>query len=297
MAGMDGGNGGWPLLYGANPVSAAGLKLAIDEDLLFDSERSHTAEQLAVLALDGTPSGDVAPYLRTGIVSGVSNSWTTVTLDHSYASMVVVATPNYDSASPPLVARVREVAGNSSQFQVKVDRADGLSSTVTGVKVHYIVVEVGVYTLAGGVQMEAVKFDGGCVLDVGSGEAVCTGLSMPHSPRWHQDRLSKKEDTHIPVPFPNPRENESTADAGKKISPAAHKTNVGVCNLAALRQDRPATRSLRQGSSGLSYPGLGSWAVTSARVDLFQTSVTPADVQRLRRALPDIDIRTRPSGF
>jgi uncharacterized protein (TIGR03032 family) len=31
--------------------------------------------------------------------------------------------------------------------------------------------------------------DGGCVLDVVSGEAVCTGLSMPHSPRWYRDRL------------------------------------------------------------------------------------------------------------
>lgn len=31
--------------------------------------------------------------------------------------------------------------------------------------------------------------DGGVVLDIGSGEAVATGLSMPHSPRWHAGRL------------------------------------------------------------------------------------------------------------
>jgi len=31
--------------------------------------------------------------------------------------------------------------------------------------------------------------DGGLVLDVASGEPVATGLSMPHSPRWHDDRL------------------------------------------------------------------------------------------------------------
>jgi uncharacterized protein (TIGR03032 family) len=29
----------------------------------------------------------------------------------------------------------------------------------------------------------------GCVLDVASGEPVSTGLAMPHSPRWHDDRL------------------------------------------------------------------------------------------------------------
>lgn len=29
----------------------------------------------------------------------------------------------------------------------------------------------------------------GCVLDVASGEAITTGLAMPHSPRWHRGRL------------------------------------------------------------------------------------------------------------
>ena len=33
------------------------------------------------------------------------------------------------------------------------------------------------------------RHNGGCVLDVASGEAVCTGLSMPHAPRWYRDRL------------------------------------------------------------------------------------------------------------
>lgn len=31
--------------------------------------------------------------------------------------------------------------------------------------------------------------DGGLVLDVVTGEAICGGLSMPHSPRWYRDRL------------------------------------------------------------------------------------------------------------
>jgi uncharacterized protein (TIGR03032 family) len=31
--------------------------------------------------------------------------------------------------------------------------------------------------------------DGGAVLDIGSGEAVATGLSMPHSPRWYAGKL------------------------------------------------------------------------------------------------------------
>jgi len=31
--------------------------------------------------------------------------------------------------------------------------------------------------------------DGGVVIDVDSGEVVCRGLSMPHSPRWYRNRL------------------------------------------------------------------------------------------------------------
>ena len=33
------------------------------------------------------------------------------------------------------------------------------------------------------------KVDGGLLLDVPTGEAVVRGLSMPHSPRWHDGRL------------------------------------------------------------------------------------------------------------
>lgn len=33
------------------------------------------------------------------------------------------------------------------------------------------------------------RHDGGCVVDVHSGETIARGLSMPHSPRWYRDRL------------------------------------------------------------------------------------------------------------
>ena len=33
------------------------------------------------------------------------------------------------------------------------------------------------------------RADGGIVIDVPSGEIVASGLSMPHSPRWHRDKL------------------------------------------------------------------------------------------------------------
>ena len=33
------------------------------------------------------------------------------------------------------------------------------------------------------------RTDGGCVINVESNEIVVTGLSMPHSPRWYQEKL------------------------------------------------------------------------------------------------------------
>ena len=33
------------------------------------------------------------------------------------------------------------------------------------------------------------RVDGGVVIDVTSNEIICTGLSMPHSPRWYQEKL------------------------------------------------------------------------------------------------------------
>jgi uncharacterized protein (TIGR03032 family) len=36
---------------------------------------------------------------------------------------------------------------------------------------------------------KAEKNGGGCVVDIRSNEVLCQGLSMPHSPRWHKDRL------------------------------------------------------------------------------------------------------------
>lgn len=52
QAGMDGGDGGWAILYGPSAVSATRLSLAIDEDWYYDSERNHTTEQVAYIVFE-----------------------------------------------------------------------------------------------------------------------------------------------------------------------------------------------------------------------------------------------------
>ncbi|MCP5103558.1 MAG: hypothetical protein GY950_09275 [bacterium] len=48
-AAMDGGNGGWPVLYGSNPYTASSITTVCDEDQVADSERKHTPEQVAYI--------------------------------------------------------------------------------------------------------------------------------------------------------------------------------------------------------------------------------------------------------
>ncbi len=50
-AAMDGNDGGWPVLFGSDPVSQTEIILAIDEDQINDTERSHTTEQVAYFVL------------------------------------------------------------------------------------------------------------------------------------------------------------------------------------------------------------------------------------------------------
>ncbi len=52
MAGVDGGNGGWAYTYGAFPLSATQLHLAIDEDQIADTERNHVNEQVGYIVFE-----------------------------------------------------------------------------------------------------------------------------------------------------------------------------------------------------------------------------------------------------
>ncbi len=66
--------------------------------------------------------------LEMGATAVSSTEWTRVELEGTFAAPVVVATPQYTAASPPLVTRVRNAAGNA--FEVTVQRLDN----GTGVK-------------------------------------------------------------------------------------------------------------------------------------------------------------------
>ena len=60
---MDGNNGGWSVIYGTPGASTTQVDVAIDEDQISDSERSHTNEQVAVVAFE--QAGAITPSLVT----------------------------------------------------------------------------------------------------------------------------------------------------------------------------------------------------------------------------------------
>lgn len=105
-----------------------------------------------------SPTPTAGPRPAYGIINSVGTAaWTPVTLPNNYTSMVVVAGANYDRTLPPLAVRIRNASGN--RFEMRLQRMDNSTQALSGVKVHYLVVEAGVYNQAQhGVKMEAVRF-------------------------------------------------------------------------------------------------------------------------------------------
>jgi uncharacterized repeat protein (TIGR02543 family) len=50
-AAIDGGNGGWPILFGGSAVTSSNITMIYDEDQVNDSERNHTTEQVAYVVM------------------------------------------------------------------------------------------------------------------------------------------------------------------------------------------------------------------------------------------------------
>lgn len=134
-AGEDGGNGSWPVLFGATPLTAGNLQLAVDEDQIGDSERNHTTEEVAYIVFEGQidqsisfdsipdklttdPGFDVTATASSGlpvsfsVLSGpASISGSTVTLNGSTGTVTIQATQGgnsqFNAATP--VSRSFEV--------------------------------------------------------------------------------------------------------------------------------------------------------------------------------------------
>ncbi len=143
VAGMKGPDGAWALLFGESPVQTDQLLLAVDEDQWHDADTWHVPEEVAVVSFRSIADVPEDPKLTGGIVSRVSTTWTTVTLDDSYENMVLATTPIYGEQSPPLIVRIRNA--QDDQFEIAVSRADHLNGPVEPIDVYFLASEAGVF--------------------------------------------------------------------------------------------------------------------------------------------------------
>jgi PKD repeat protein len=80
-AGMDGGDGGWPILYGTSPITSSTLNLAFDEDQVGDTERNHTSEQAAYIVFGAQGENQAPTASFTSSASGLTVNFTDTSED------------------------------------------------------------------------------------------------------------------------------------------------------------------------------------------------------------------------
>ena len=116
-------------------------------------ERPMSAANFSLPADDPDPEPD-APIGEVGLAQ-VDHNWTTITLNNTYTSPVVVAGAATYNGSNQSTVRVRNITSNS--FDLRVDEWDCLDEGHTIETIPYIVIEEGSHTLPNGKTLQAGK--------------------------------------------------------------------------------------------------------------------------------------------
>ncbi|MFT5084237.1 MAG: hypothetical protein ACI9Y1_002290, partial [Lentisphaeria bacterium] len=154
VADLDDDNDGmpdvWEQQFALNPFDASDASIDTDLDGLTNVQEFENGT-------DPTFAEPSQAHIRTAVVANVSEEWQTIYVGRNYRSMVVVASPVYDSSHAPAVIRIRNAEVGS--FDLKIQRAGVSLESMAPISVHYVVAEEGSYNLAEhGISMEAVKY-------------------------------------------------------------------------------------------------------------------------------------------
>jgi arylsulfatase A-like enzyme len=130
IAGMNGPNGAWAQTHGSSFATVTALNLSVDEDQTSDSEREHTAEQVAYLAF-GAPQDNDPPVATEDAAATLEDTPTAIAVlandgdpDGDALSVASVTTPANGSAA---------IAGASVTYTPRADfcGADGFGYTAS----------------------------------------------------------------------------------------------------------------------------------------------------------------------
>jgi hypothetical protein len=109
QTGMRDTDGGWPILYGANPLAAGSLSTAIDEDRFADAERAHGSERVAWFV-----TGNSIPQIDVPV---------SVSVDAGEPLAIVIDTDDRDNDPDLVLSLVTTVGAHNSP--VLTDDGDG----------------------------------------------------------------------------------------------------------------------------------------------------------------------------
>lgn len=127
---MDGNDGSWAVICAKNNSS---LGLHVEEDDVYDDERTHTTEWNGFIVFESPVSAnrDIEP------------GWTTVEFQQSYDSPVVIAMPYVVENDMPISVRIRNVNSTSAEFALQSSSgALGFDATA-----YYMVIEEGAWKM------------------------------------------------------------------------------------------------------------------------------------------------------
>jgi len=157
ISAIDGGDGGWALWYGVNPIGG-NLALAIDEDQVGDTDRTHTTEQVSYWVLENgiedilDSSGNVIG--KVGVVDTVGDTVSSVTYTNSYTNPIVIVTPQYTSGVPA-VARIDNLDTSGFDTFLQNPTPSAQAGTPNDASIYYVVIESGSHFLPGNIPVEA----------------------------------------------------------------------------------------------------------------------------------------------
>ncbi len=155
------------------PDIAPRVEPAGQHDACYLPRSSHVTGDIAVHELAWATSSPLSPGGR-----GVGGEGNELWVINTRFSCLCTLDPDYSFVPrwrPPFVTAL---AAEDRCHLNGLALVDGRPRYVTA---------LGVTDTPGG--WRADKPHGGCLIDVPSGEVACRGLSMPHSPRWHDGRL------------------------------------------------------------------------------------------------------------
>jgi len=128
QAGMNGGNGGWALLSGANPLTATTLNVSTDEDQINDAERFHIPEEVAFVVFGTglvleTQTTQVTPVSSTPLVLETTTTVTTEEVPFFIdlaGTTTTISQPEVEP-TPPVETVPDDNAGASANSEAAVD--------------------------------------------------------------------------------------------------------------------------------------------------------------------------------